>query len=85
MEYPPNKVKFTGFALSHLVVSNFLVTSSTIAHRAPLSVGFSKQGHWGGLLFPSPGDLPDPESETGSPVAPALAGKIFTNEPHGKP
>ena len=26
------------------------------------------QEHWSGLPFPSPGDLPDPGIETGSPV-----------------
>ena len=31
-----------------------------IAHQAPLSKGFPKQDYWGGLPFPSPGDLPDP-------------------------
>jgi len=28
--------------------------------QAPLSMGFSRQEYWSGLLFPSPGDLPDP-------------------------
>ena len=32
----------------------------TIAHHAPLSMGFSRQEYWSGLPFPSPGDLPDP-------------------------
>ena len=31
-----------------------------IAHQAPLSMEFSRQEHWSGLPFPSPGDLPDP-------------------------
>ena len=30
----------------------------TVAHQAPLSVGFSRQEHWSGLPFPPPGDLP---------------------------
>ena len=38
-------------------------------------MGFSRQEHWNGLPFPSPGDLPDPGIE---PVAPALAGGFFT-------
>jgi len=29
---------------------------------------FSRQEYWGGFTFPSPGDLPDPENEAGSPV-----------------
>ena len=31
----------------------------TVAHQAPLSMGFHRQDHWSGLPFPSPGDLPD--------------------------
>ena len=30
------------------------VTPWTVAHQAPQSVGFSKQGYWSGLPFPSP-------------------------------
>ena len=40
----------------------------TVAHQAPLSMGFSRQEHWGGLPFPSPGDLPDPGIEPRSPA-----------------
>ena len=39
-----------------------------VAHQAPLSTGFSMQEYWNGLPFPSPGDLPDPGSEPGSPA-----------------
>ena len=35
----------------------------TVAHQAPLSVGFSRQEYWSGLPFPPPGDLPDPGIE----------------------
>ena len=34
-------------------------TLCTVAHQAPLSMGFSRQEYWRGLPFPSPGDLPD--------------------------
>ena len=44
-----------------------LATPLTIAHQAPLSKGFSRQEYWGGLPFPSPGDLHDPGIEPGSP------------------
>ena len=47
-------------------------------------MGFLRQEYWGGLLFPSPGDLPDPGIESGSPVSPALAGELFTPEPLGE-
>ena len=43
-----------------------LVTPWPVACQAPLPVGFSKQEYWSGLLFPSPGNLPDPGIEPGS-------------------
>ena len=44
----------------------------TIAHQAPLSMGFLRQEHWSELPFPSPGNLPDPGIKPMSPVSPAL-------------
>ena len=41
-------------------------TPWTSAHQAPLSMGFSRQGYWSELPFPSAGDLPDPEIEARS-------------------
>ena len=35
---------------------------------APSSMGFSRQECWSGLPFPSPGDIPDPGIELGSPA-----------------
>ena len=43
----------------------------TLCPPGPLSVGFPRQGHWSGLAFPSPGELPDPGV---TPASPALAG-----------
>ena len=43
------------------------------AYQAPLSMGFSRQECWSGLPFPSPGDLPDPGIEPGSPALQAVA------------
>ena len=45
-------------------------------------MGFSRQEHWSGLPFSSPGDLPNPGIE---PASPALAGGFYTTEPLGKP
>ena len=45
-----------------------LVTLWTVAHQAPLSMGFSRQEYWSGLPFPSPGDLLDPGIEPMSPA-----------------
>ena len=57
------------------------MTPWAVAGQAPLSVAFSRKEYWSGLPFPSPGDLPNPETE---PLSPALAGKFFTSEPPGK-
>ena len=57
-----------------------LVTPWIVAHQAPLSMGFSRQEYWTGLLFPSPGVLPDPAIERWSPVPQAafcFAGGFF--------
>ena len=45
-----------------------LATPWTVAHQAPLSMGFSRQGYWSGLPFRFPGDLPDPGIEPRSPA-----------------
>ena len=39
---------------------------------APLSMGFSRQEYWSGLLFPPPGDRPDMGIKPESPMVPAL-------------
>ena len=49
-----------------------VITVWTVARRAPLSTGFSRQEYWSGLPIPSPGDLPEP-------------GRLFTTEPPGEP
>ena len=43
-----------------VVVFLTLATPRTVAHQAPLSMGFSRQQYWSGLPCPPPGDLPDP-------------------------
>ena len=58
------------------------VTPWTVAHQAPLSMGFPRQDYWRGWLFHSPVDLPGPGIESASP---APAGKFFTTGPPGKP
>ena len=57
------------------------VTPWIVAHQAPLSMGFSRQEYWSGLPFPSPGDLPDPGIEPGSPE---LQADPLTSELPGK-
>ena len=57
-------------------------TPWTVAYQAPPFMGFSRQEYWSGLPFPSPGDLPDPGIEPGSP---AFQEDALTSEPLGKP
>ena len=81
------------FCLSNICVKLFsevkllsrvrlFVTLWTVAHQAPLSMGFSRQEYWSGLPFPSPGDLPNPGIE---PRCPAWQADAFSSEPPGKP
>ena len=53
-------------------------TPWTVAYKSPLSTEFSRQEYWSGLLFPSPGDLPDPGIE---PMSPALQADPLPTEP----
>ena len=57
------------------------VTPWTVAHQAPLSMGFSRQGYWSGLPCPPPGDLPNPGIE---PRSPTLQADSLPSEPPGK-
>ena len=58
------------------------VTPWTVAYQAPLSMGFSRQEYRSGFPFPSPGDLPNPGSEPGSP---AFQADTLPSEPPVKP
>ena len=53
----------------------------TVAHQAPLSMGFSREEYWSGLQFPPLGDLPNPRIE---PSSPAWVIGFFTTGPPGK-
>ena len=59
-----------------------LCDPTDVAYQAPPSMGFSRQEYWSGLPLPSPGDLPDPGIEPGSP---AFQADALTSEPPGKP
>ena len=68
--------------LSRLSHVRFFVTLWTIAHQAPLSMGFPRQEYWSGLPFPSPGDLPDPGIK---PMCPALQADSLSLSQQGSP
>ena len=71
------KVKAKSLSRVQLFVSPWIVT-----YQAPLTMGFSRQDCWSGWPFPSPGDLPNPGIEPGSP---ALQADALPSEPPGKP
>ena len=55
-----------------------LATLWAIDPQAPLSLGFSRQEYWSGLLCPPSGDLPDSGIKPTSLMSPALADGFFT-------
>ena len=61
------------------------VTPWNVARQAPLSTGFSRQEHWGGLSCPPPEDLPDPGIEPAALMSPASAGGLFATSAPGSP
>ena len=60
------------------------VVAWTVAHKAPLSMGFSRQEYWNGLPFPPPGELPDPGIEPAPLGSPALQADSLPVAPPGK-
>ena len=64
-----------------LVVSDS-VTPWTIARRASLSVGFSRQEYWSGLPCPPPGEPPDPGIKPTPLMSPALQADIMRGKLH---
>ena len=78
------KTRWVRHAQSHSRVW-LSATPRAAARQPPLSMGFSRQEYWSGLLFPPPGDLPNPRIKPMSLASPSLAGGFFTPEPPGKP
>ena len=70
--------------LSRFSCVQLFETPQTIAHQAPLSMGFSRREYCSGLPCP-PRDLPNSGIEPMTLASPALVGSFFTTEPPGKP
>ena len=64
--------------LSRFSHVQLFATLWTVASQAPLYMGFSRQGYWSGLPFPSPRDLLNPGVELTAIMSLALAGGFFT-------
>ena len=89
--FEPNEVKFVLTSIFSLFIWHevmlfsrvrLFVTPWTIAYQDPPFMGFSRQGYWSGLPFPSLGDLLDPGIKPGSP---ALQIDALLSNPPGKP
>ena len=57
------QVKVKSLSRVHL-----LATPWTVAYHSPPAMGFSRQGYWSGLQFPTPEDLPNPGIKPRSPT-----------------
>ena len=57
----------------------------TVARQLPLSMGLSRQDYWSWLIFPPPGNLPDPGIKPESPMSPALQGDSLPLSHLGSP
>ena len=94
---PPGKPRehvallyFAGEENLVLVLSRFscvwlFATLWTVAHQAPLSMGFSRWEYWSGLPCPPPGDFPYPGIEPMSSAAPALQADSLALSHQGSP
>ena len=66
--------------VGHSSISHSL-QSHGLGFQVPRTMGFSRSEYWSALLFPSPGDLPDPGVKLRSP---ALEADSLPSEPPGK-
>ena len=73
------------FVLSCFIHIQLFATLWTVAHWAPLSMGFSRQEYWSELSCSPPGDLPDPGIEPISPESPALQVDSLPLSHQGRP
>ena len=73
------EVKYKVVITTRVCVLSWLLSATpwTVAHQAPLSMGFLRQEYCSGLPCPPPGDLPDPGTEARSLTFSALAGRFF--------
>ena len=70
--YSPVGIDLGVCMLSHFSCVRLFATLWTVAHQAPLSMGFSRQEYWSGLPCPPPGDLLNPGIKAVSLMSPAL-------------
>ena len=83
VEFSPRHLNlYTGLTVACLCAKSlqscltFCDPPQTLAHQAPLSMGFSRQQYWSGLPCPSPRDLTDPRIEQMSPALQAYSSPL---------
>ena len=80
LRYADTLMAESGSEVKLLSCIRLFVTPWTVAHQDSPSMEFSRHEYWSGLPFPSPGDLPNPGIEPGSP---ALQADALPSEPPG--
>ena len=78
MRHSPYIGPRTVCVLIRLSCVQLFATLRTVAHQAPLTMGFSRQEHWSRFPGPPPGNPPNPGIEPASLTSPASAGGFFT-------
>ena len=73
---PNPKGECEGRMLSHV---RLFATLLTVAHQAPLSVGFSRQEYWSGLPFPFPNTKGGKSNFSFDPIFPFRKEKKINN------
>ena len=68
--------------LSYFSHVRLFATLRTVAHLAPLSMGFSRQEYWNGLLCPSPGDVLNPGIEPTSLMSTCIGRQVLYHLRH---
>ena len=76
------KVKESEVAQLYLTLCEPMGCSPPVSSFCGFSSGFLQSSPWSGLPVPSPGDLPDPGIELGSPALPVDS---LPSEPPGNP
>ena len=79
------RVEWALCVLSLFSCVRLFATTWNVVHQSPLSMGFSRQEYWSGLLFPLPGNLHNSVIKSTSPASPLLAGRFLTAELPRKP
>ena len=80
---PPNPLFIVcGLLLNYV---QLCATSQIVAHQFHLSMGFSRQEYWNGLLCPPSGDIPDPGIEPMSLMSPHWQADSLPLAPPGIP